>query len=569
MAAHHVALVDDCRNDAGRGQRCAGDDAGQPGMQREVHHHPTDVGQPAIRVDRSEHRQQLEALAPRPGRRRIGERQPVRRRAPGGQFQCESGEVDGLDLGRSVGQAAAVLDLRPQAVGDAWLGATGATGALVRRVAADRHRRQPRHPGAGVESWRPRESAVDDDADALDGERRLGDVGGEHDPSPPGRRRCQREVLVLERQRAGERPNVDVSGQRCNEAFPDPRDLADAWQEHEHVAKFVIERPLDGRRDGRFDSIVALPREPAEVDRMGAALADDDRCRTGVGREEPGERCRVGGGRHRDDPEVGPERRPDIEGQRESEVGREIAFVDLVEQHCRDARQFGVVLQAPRQHALGEHFDAGLRPDDSLVAGLVSDEITGRAAGQLRHPPRRRPRGQSTWLEHDDLSVAAPRRVEQRERHDGRLAGARRRARRPPGRARPAPSGGRRGSRRSGDRAAQRCREVWRVSRPAMRPVLAVSRDWCGFLAMPLRRARGLRSAGDDHGLGRPARSGRSWHHLSAFVVGDARRGGVHGAWRMASVLTGLTCGAAVVCCVSEGQGVNPWVRRTRTAATR
>ena len=121
------------------------------------------------------------------------------------------------DLGGAVRRAAAVLDLRPQPVGDARLDASGPAGALVGRVAADRHRRQPGHAGRRVEARRPGEPAVDDDAHALDGQRRLGDVGRQHDAPPARRRRRQGEVLLLDAQRSGERADVDVAADRLRQ----------------------------------------------------------------------------------------------------------------------------------------------------------------------------------------------------------------------------------------------------------------------------------------------------------------------------------------------------------------
>ena len=46
-----------------------------------------------------------------------------------------------------------------------------------------------------------------------------------------------------------------------------------------------------------------------------------------------------------------------FDGERQSEVGGQVALVDLVEDHGADTGEFGVVLQPPGQHAFGDHFD--------------------------------------------------------------------------------------------------------------------------------------------------------------------------------------------------------------------
>ncbi len=107
-------------------------------------------------------------------------------------------------------------------------------------------------------------------------------------------------------------------------------------------------------------------------------------------------------GRHGEDAEIGPQRGPGVERQRQSEVGDEVPLVDLVEHDERRPGQRRVALQAPGEDALGDHLDAGRRPDPGVVAGAVPDgpadllaEVLGEPAG---HRPRRHPAG----LEHDD-----------------------------------------------------------------------------------------------------------------------------------------------------------------------
>ena len=96
--------------------------------------------------------------------------------------------------------------------------------------------------------------------------------------------------------------------------------------------------------------------------------------------------------------------------------------MDLIEDHGSNARQFGVPLQSSGQHPLGEHLDACRRPDPPLVARLIADQIADRGSGEFGHSARCGPSRQAPGLEHHDLAVLTPRLVEQRQRHDRRLA---------------------------------------------------------------------------------------------------------------------------------------------------
>ncbi len=144
------------------------------------------------------------------------------------------------------------------------------------------------------------------------------------------------------------------------------------------------QRPADGARRRRVSSAVVAPaRQPAHVDRMSPPVGDDDRgARRPSVAEQPGELRRVGRRRHRQDAQVGTQRRGDVERQGEAEVGGEVALVDLVEDHRGDAGQLGIVLQPAGQHALGEHLDPRRRADPALVARLVADELADAPAGR-------------------------------------------------------------------------------------------------------------------------------------------------------------------------------------------
>ena len=122
--------------------------------------------------------------------------------------------------------------------------------------------------------------------------------------------------------------------------------------------------------------------------------------------QQAGQACGVEGGRHGQHAEVGPQRRPHVEGQRQRQVAVEVALVHLVEDHQPDAGQGRVVLQAAGEQALGDDLDAGRGRHDLLVAGAVPGRTpTGspsRWANRRAHRPGREPPG----LQHHDAVVA-------------------------------------------------------------------------------------------------------------------------------------------------------------------
>ena len=84
-------------------------------------------------------------------------------------------------------------------------------------------------------------------------------------------------------------------------------------------------------------------------------------------------------------------------------------------------------MQAPRQHSLSEDLDARRRSDPAFVPCLVADELADLRGGDARHPLRRGARCQPSRFEDHDAPLSAPWGVEERQWHDSRLTGARRR----------------------------------------------------------------------------------------------------------------------------------------------
>ena len=162
------------------------------------------------RVDRAKLGEQRPRLGQRAGGRRIeeGERGRIGR-APLRQIEQQARQIGGEDFRPRIGFERRGLRLVPQPIADAGLGAAGAAAALIGGGARHPHGLEPRQADVGLVARHAREPAVDHDAHALDGERGLGDRGGEHDLAPAGRRRRDGAVLGLRVERAVERHHVD------------------------------------------------------------------------------------------------------------------------------------------------------------------------------------------------------------------------------------------------------------------------------------------------------------------------------------------------------------------------
>ena len=200
-----------------------------------------------------------------------------------------------------------MLDLRPQPVGDARPGAPGPAGPLVGRRLRGGPGLQPGEPAAWVVAGAADLAAVDHDPHAVDGQAGLGDVGGEHDPAPAGRRRGQRQVLLGERQRAEQRPDVDV-GRHAPLRAPTPTRRMSAAPGRNTSTSPASARSAcqDGGRDrlgrrGHVGRAAASGRRPGAPGRRwrstgagGVAAAEQRRHAGGVERGRHGQERRSG-----------------------------------------------------------------------------------------------------------------------------------------------------------------------------------------------------------------------------------------------------------------------------------
>ena len=432
-AAQHVAVLEQGGEQAGQPSLTVDpgpdDHARQAGVERQVDHL---AAQPGRRVglvgfERTQLDEQGAGVGQRAWRRRIEERQRRRIGAPHRELEGQSREVGVADLGIGERPPGGVLDLRPQPHGDPGPEASGPARPLVGRRLGRRHGVESGQAGAGIEHRPPGRPAVDDDRHALDGQARLGDVGGEHDLAPAGQARRQRGVLLAGGQRAVQ--HVDVDGLAVEGGAQlglGAADLARPGQEHQHVALgLAAQDAADRAHDGRLEVLAGPSRLPAHVDRVGAALAGHDRRGLVLAAEQRGDAVAVERRRHHEEAQVGTQVTASVERQGQPEIGLQAALVELVEDDQADAVERGVALQPPGEDALGHHLDAGVGADGPVVAGAVADRVADPLAAHRGHPPGGRSCGEAPGFEHDDAAIAEPGLVQERGRDRRRLAGTR------------------------------------------------------------------------------------------------------------------------------------------------
>ena len=207
------------------------------------------------------------------GRRRGQEGEAVGRGgAPERELEREAGEVGAGDLGRREGGERPLLAAGPEPVAPAGRDPAGAAAALLGLGAGDPLGDEAGHAGAGVEAGAPGAAGVDDDADVGDGQRGLGDRGGEDQPAAPA-------PAARARARCAAKGRPPCSGwsttsgrQARREARGGAGDLGLAGQEDQHAALGLGER-----RERQLGDGVLEARAPAPARRTTAGRASGSR----------------------------------------------------------------------------------------------------------------------------------------------------------------------------------------------------------------------------------------------------------------------------------------------------
>lgn len=389
-------------------------------------------------TDRTQHLEHLKCL--RNGCvRGLIEKAKLRRspHTPCQRLEYERCDIDLQYLGLIVFRSGGVLHLRPQADCDSGAEPAGtACPLLCRRLGmVDRH--QLRHAGRRVVARPTGETGVDDAADAIDGERRFGHVGGDNNPAfaLDG---AQGGILLIRTQRAVERSDRNVHVRLPVQVGGNPLDLPDPGKEDQHVAwcfqsglhsgdhrllEFATTtswRPA--ATPARRASLTGLP---ADLDREGAAGTPDDRRRVIGTAHQPGNPISVDRRGHDEDSQILTDLASGFEGQGKAKIGMDAALVKFIEEHNSHTGKRRVTLKPSGQNPLGDHFDPGASADPFVVAGAPTDGLTHGLAQQLRHSAGDSSSRDPARFEHKYYIVGKPGLVEQPQGNDRRFAGTR------------------------------------------------------------------------------------------------------------------------------------------------
>ncbi|HVX87644.1 MAG TPA: hypothetical protein VG940_01865 [Gemmatimonadales bacterium] len=272
------------------------------------------------------------------------------------EIQRQRRQVGFEDLGRAARHEPPLFILVPAPVADPGRQAARAAAALVRTRAGDAHGGEAGHPDARRELRHPRHPAIDHHRHPFDGEARFGDARGE-DHLPPARRGgADGAFLVGLGEVAVEWDDVERRELRVESSEGGP-DLADTGQEGEDVALGGVgERLTDRAGHDALHPLVGAAGDPPRLHGKGAPFARHDR--------RVAEQLCDGGpierGRHHEDAELGAEELLGLQGEREAQVAREGAFVELVEDDQAVVLERRVVPDDPGEHPFGDDLDPGL-----------------------------------------------------------------------------------------------------------------------------------------------------------------------------------------------------------------
>ena len=193
------------------------------------------------------------------------------------EIEHEAAEIGGENFGGGERRQRAGRRFLPKAIANARLDAPRPAPPLIDIGARRADGLQPRQPEIGLEHRHARKPAVDHDAHAVDGQRSLGDRGGEHDLAPARRRFGDGAVLLGAIQRAVKRREIDVGGKAAlGQQRGDAGDFALPRQKDQDGALFLGQRPPRGAGDLLLDADVGIAAEIARLDRKGPARALDD-----------------------------------------------------------------------------------------------------------------------------------------------------------------------------------------------------------------------------------------------------------------------------------------------------
>ncbi len=98
--------------------------------------------------------------------------------------------------------------------------------------------------------------------------------------------------------------------------------------------------------------------------------------------------------------------------------------MEFIEDDQADAGQFGIILQQTLQHPFGDHFDARGGADPRFQSNAIADPLTHRLTQHVGQTLGYGASSQAPRFKQQNALSAKPVTVQQRQRHQSRLAGA-------------------------------------------------------------------------------------------------------------------------------------------------
>ena len=397
------------------------DHAPEPGVERQLGQAAAERRQALLRVllrrvEGTELLQEGDAVLDAAGVGGVDEREAGDvAEAEGGHLEDDRRQVgaDDLRFGELRPGAEVGLGVEP----DAHAGGdpAAAAGPLVGRRLRHRFDRQALHLGPVRVPGDAGRAGVDHRQDARHRQRRLGHVGGQHDP--PAGVGLEDPVLVGGGQAGVERQELRVGKGQGGEGLGGVADLPFTGEEHEDVARPAGHQLGHGVGDA-LDLVALLggavtvavggsidvdQRPVADLDRVGTARHLHDRRPA----EVAGEALGVDRGRRDDHLEVGPAGEQLLEVA-EDEIDVEAPLVGLVDDDRVVGREQAVALDLGQEDAVGHHLDQRVVTDPVGEADGVADHAADLAPELLCHPFGHRPGGQAAGLRVADHAPHAP-----------------------------------------------------------------------------------------------------------------------------------------------------------------
>ena len=270
--------------------------------------------------------------------------------------------------------------LLPQADRDPRPLASGAAGALGSGGAAGALGDEAGEPSAAVIARAPRETRVDDDGDIVEGDAGLGDGAGQDQLASSGGGRGECSALRGGVDLAVEAVKDDA-GRKLAKRGGGALDLGDPGNEREQRAGVLGQRAADRGGHLRLDLRGRVAADVVEGEGEAAAFALDQRRVS----QQTGEAPAFESGGHGEEAQVGTKCACRVERQRDREVAVETALMDLVEQHRRDASEFGIGLKPGEEDAVGHDDYSASLADATVEAGGIADRRAGLLAQGASH----------------------------------------------------------------------------------------------------------------------------------------------------------------------------------------